>query len=217
MSDAASSGSGLRVEEARRRYNLIGGAILAIVGLGLLGSSFLVHSSVPLAVRAGILVFTAVGIAIAAGLLKVQNPQNVYGGMALVLLALVAFVASNELPGMRGFAFGPGTAPRLFAFALAVLSAAVVITGFLTAGPTVSPYAFQGVIFIIGSILAFAATIRPLGLVVASFATMIVCAAAAEDVKWRESIIVAAAVTAFCAVLFPYGLNLPFQLWPRFW
>jgi putative tricarboxylic transport membrane protein len=217
MSDAASSGSGLRVEEARRRYNLIGGAILTIVGLGLLGSSFLAHSSVPLAVRAGILVFTAVGIAIAAGLLKVQNPQNVYGGMALVLLALVAFVASNELPGMRGFAFGPGTAPRLFAFALAVLSAAVVITGFLTPGPTVSPYAFQGVIFIIGSILAFAATIRPLGLVVASFATMIVCAAAAEDVKWRESIIVAAAVTAFCAVLFPYGLNLPFQLWPRFW
>ena len=42
-------------------------------------------------------------------------------------------------------------------------------------------------------------------------------AAAAEDVKWRESLIVAVGVTAFCAVLFPYGLNLPFQLWPRFW
>jgi len=24
-------------------------------------------------------------------------------------------------------------------------------------------------------------------------------------------------VTAFCSFLFPYGLNLPFQLWPRFW
>ncbi len=36
--------------------------------------------------------------------------------MALILLALIAFVASNDLPGMRGFAFGPGTAPRLFAF-----------------------------------------------------------------------------------------------------
>jgi putative tricarboxylic transport membrane protein len=217
MSDAASSGSGLRVEEARRRYNLIGGAILTVVGLGLLGSSFLLHSPVPLAVRAGIIVFTAVGIAISAGLLKVQNPQDVYGGMALVFLALVAFVASNELPGMRGFAFGPGTAPRLFAFALALLSAFVVLGGLVTAGPDVSRYAFRGVIFIIGSILTFAATIRPLGLVVASFATMIVCAAAAEDVKWRESIAVAVVVTAFCAVLFPYGLNLPFQLWPRFW
>jgi putative tricarboxylic transport membrane protein len=46
---------------------------------------------------------------------------------------------------------------------------------------------------------------------------MVICAAAADDVKWRETVIVAALVTAFCAVLFPYGLNLPFQLWPRFW
>jgi putative tricarboxylic transport membrane protein len=118
---------------------------------------------------------------------------------------------------MRGFAFGPGTAPRLFAFTLAVLAIGVVLGGLLKPGPDVSPYAFRGVIFIIGSILAFAASIRPLGLVIASFATMIVCAAAAEDVKWRESIVVAAVITAFCAVLFPYGLNLPFQLWPRFW
>lgn len=217
MSGAASSGGMSRVEEARRRYNLTGGVILALSGLVLLGSSFLVHSSVPLALHAAIILFIAVGIAIAAGFLKVQNPQDVYGGMALILLALVAFVASNELPGMRGFAFGPGTAPRLFAFVLAALSAFVVVTGLLSPGPDVSPYAFRGVIFIIGSILAFAATIRPLGLVVASFATMIICAAAADDVRWRESVVVAAAVTAFCAVLFPYGLNLPFQLWPRFW
>jgi len=217
MSGAASSGSMSRVEEARRRYNLIGGLILAAAGLVLLATSFLGHSPMPLAVRAAIIVFAAVGIAIAAGLLKVQNPQDVYGGMALILLALVAFVASNELPGMRGFAFGPGTAPRLFAFTLAVLAIGVVIGGLLKVGPDVSPYAFRGVIFIIGSILAFAATIRPLGLVIASFATMIICAAAAEDVKWRESIVVAVVITAFCAVLFPYGLNLPFQLWPRFW
>jgi len=217
MSGAASSGSMSRVEEARRRYNLIGGSILTVAGLVLLGTSFLLHSPVPLAVRAGIIVFAAVGIAIASGLVKVQNPQDVYGGMALILLALVAYVASNELPGMRGFAFGPGTAPRLFAGTLAILAIGVVLGGLLKAGPDVSPYAFRGVIFIIGSILAFAASIRPLGLVIASFATMIVCAAAAEDVKWRESIVVAVAVTAFCAVLFPYGLNLPFQLWPRFW
>ncbi len=87
----------------------------------------------------------------------------------------------------------------------------------MTSGPEVSGYKIRGVIFIIGSILAFAACIRPLGLVIASFATMIICAAAAEDVKWRETLLVAIFVTAFCSVLFPYGLNLPFQLWPRFW
>ena len=117
-----------------------------------------------------------------------QNPQDVYGGMALILLALIAFVASNDLPGMRGFAFGPGTAPRLFAFTLAILSLGVVIGGLLTTGPEVSGYKIRGVVFIIGSILAFAACIRPLGLVIASFATMVICAAAAEDVKWRETV-----------------------------
>jgi hypothetical protein len=28
---------------------------------------------------------------------------------------------------------------------------------------------------------------------------------------------VAVVVTTGCSILFPYGLNLPFQLWPRFW
>lgn len=217
MSDATPPGDWSRSAAAQRQYNLVGGAILAVAGLVLLATSFLLHNPVPLTVRGSVIVFTAVGIAISAGLLRVQNPQDVYGGMALILLSLIAFVASNDLPGMRGFAFGPGTAPRLFAFTLAILSLAVVVGGLLTRGPEVSGYKLRGVIFIIGAILAFAATIRPLGLVIASFCTMVICAAAAEDVKWRETLIVAIAVTAFCSILFPYGLNLPFQLWPRFW
>jgi len=217
MSDATPSGDWSRSAAAQRQYNLVGGAILAVAGLGLLATSFLLQNPVPLTVRGSVIIFIAVGIAISAGLLRVQNPQDVYGGMALVMLALIAFVASNDLPGMRGFAFGPGTAPRLFAFTLAILSLGVVVGGLLTRGPEVSGYKLRGVIFIIGAILAFAATIRPLGLVTASFATVVICAAAAEDVKWRETLIVAIVITTFCSILFPYGLNLPFQLWPRFW
>jgi putative tricarboxylic transport membrane protein len=217
MSDARPSGDWSRSAAAHRQYNLVGGLILAAAGLILFTTSFLLHNPVPLTVRGSIVIFTAVGIAISAGLLRVRNPQDVYGGMALILLALTAFVASNDLPGMRGFAFGPGTAPRLFAFTLAIMALAVVVAGFLMDGPEVSGYKLRGVIFIIGAILAFAASIRPLGLVVASFSTMIICAAASEDVKWRETVVIAALVTAFCSILFPYGLNLPFQLWPRFW
>ena len=119
MSDATPSGDWSRSAAAQRQYNLVGGAILAVAGLVLLATSFLLQNPVPLTVRGSIVIFIAVGIAISAGLLRVQNPQDVYGGMALILLALIAFVASNDLPGMRGFAFGPGTAPRLFAFTLA--------------------------------------------------------------------------------------------------
>jgi putative tricarboxylic transport membrane protein len=217
MSDAAPSGDWSRSAQARQRYDLISGLVLAAAGLALLATSFLLQNPVPLTVRGSIVIFTAVGLAVSFGFLRVQNPQDFYGGMALILLALIAFVASNDLPGMRGFAFGPGTAPRLFAFSLALLSLGVVVTGLLTVGPHITPYKVRGMVFIIGSILVFAATIRPLGLVFATFTTIVACAAAAEDVKWRETVLWAIVLTAFCSMLFPYGLNLPFQLWPRFW
>ena len=198
------------------RYDLYGGIIIAVLAAMLFAWSFTMRNPMPLAVHASIVILAAAGIAVASGRLRVLNQQDFYGGMSLILLALTAFVASNDLPGMRGFAFGPGTAPRLFAFALAILSLGVAVGGVMTRGPMVGAYRVRGVIFIIGSILAFAASIRPLGLVFASFATMVLCAAATEDIKWLETLIIAALVTAFCGVLFPYGLNLPFQLWPRF-
>jgi putative tricarboxylic transport membrane protein len=189
---------------------LAGGAAIAFAG------SFFMRTPVPLTVQGAIVIYAAIGIAVAIGMLKVTNPQDFYGGMALVGLALVAFVASNDLPGMRGFAFGPGTAPRLFAFMLALLSGMVALMGVMTKGPQITRYNLRGVFFIIAAILTFSATIRPLGLVFATFVTVMVCAAAADDVKWKESVIWAAVLTTFCSFLFPYGLNLPFMLWPRF-
>ena len=38
-----------------------------------------------------------------------------------------------------------------------------------------------------------------------------------SEMRWIESLIAAALMTAFCVLLFVYLLNLPFQLWPRFY
>jgi putative tricarboxylic transport membrane protein len=215
MSDVSDSLS--RTPDEQKSYDFYGGFTLAAGGAILLISSFLVRNPVPLTVRAAIVLFIAGGLAVSFRLLNVKNQQDFYGGMALILLSLIAFVASNDLPGMRGFAFGPGTAPRLFAFSLGILSLIVAVMGITTPGPYVTKYKLRGVIFITGSILTFAATIRSLGLVIASFATIVICAAAAEDIRWKETLMWAAILTAFCSFLFPYGLNLPFQLWPRFY
>ena len=50
-----------------------------------------------------------------SGSFRCAAPQDYYGGLVLMMLAILALIASAELPGQRGFAFGPGTAPRLFA------------------------------------------------------------------------------------------------------
>ncbi len=146
---------------------------------------------------------------------KIRNPRDFFGGLVLVAVALLALWASYDLPGTRGFAFGPGTAPRLFAMLLLGLGVAVALVGLLTDGPTVERYAIRGPLFITASILIFAGLLRPGGLVLASFVSMVVAAAATREVRWIETLIWAAAMTLFCVLLFPFALNLPMQLWPR--
>lgn len=155
---------------------------------------------------------------------KVRAPREFYGGLSLIGLAIVAIWASGDLPGMHGFAFGPGTAPRLFAGLLAVVGALVALTGLLFDGPPIERFAIRGPAWVILAILAFAGMIRgvnlgfvkvpPLGLVLSTFAAFMISICGSSEMRWVESLIAALAMTAFCVALFVYLLQLPFQLWP---
>ena len=173
---------------------------------------------------------------------------------------------------MRGFAFGPGTAPRMFAYCMIVVGVGVALMGLFTDGPPEEPFAFsgpmggavvvvalipityyssrlgrlipgiapdiivaaiggvvvlalaflmirfapRGPVFITAATLIFAVTVSPIGLVIASFVSLVVSAYATDEIRWVETLIWAAVLTLFCSLLFPWGLNLPLQLWPRF-
>jgi putative tricarboxylic transport membrane protein len=156
---------------------------------------------------------------------KVRGPRDFYGGLALIALAIIAIWTSGDLPGMHGFAFGPGTAPRLFAGLLAVVGGLVALTGLLFDGPPLESYAVRGPAWVILAILAFAGMIRgislgpvniipPLGLVPSTFAAFMVSIFGSTEMRWLESLIAAVVMTAFCVALFVYLLQLPFQLWP---
>jgi hypothetical protein len=147
---------------------------------------------------------------------KMKAPQDYFGGIVLMALALFALWASSDLQGMRGFSFGAGTAPRMFGVLMLLLGVAIAVMGLLAEGPALATYAWRGPLFVSLSIVSFAITIRPLGLVISAFATFMISALGTHETKWKETVIVGIALTAFCSFLFPYGLGLPMQLWPRF-
>jgi hypothetical protein len=262
----------------RHQSDVIAGVafiVLALLGpvIGLVwGKSTADGSTIADAFRAGWYSLPLAIFGIIALSVRIRSPQDYYGGAVLVAMALFAVWASSDLPGMRGFAFGPGTAPRLFAYMLLALGAGVALVGLLTDGPPAGEFSFsgplggavlivalipityysnkigrwvpgvppdiavaalgavvvlglaffmtkfapRGPLFITAATLIFAVTVRPLGLVVASFVSLVVSAYATEEFRWVETIIWAAVLTTFCSLLFPYGLNLPLQLWPRF-
>jgi putative tricarboxylic transport membrane protein len=144
----------------------------------------------------------------------VHGPRDYYGGLALIGLAMFALWASSDLPGMHGFAFGPGTGPRIFASMLALMGAIVAIIGMLTEGPGLERYAFRGPFFITLATIVFAFSIRSFGLVITSFVSIMISASGTTEVRWVETIIWGAVLTLFCSLLFPYALNLPMPLWP---
>ena len=147
---------------------------------------------------------------------SIRSPRDFWGGLVLIAVGILAIWASRDLPGQRGFAFGPGTAPRLFSGLLVILGALVALVGLITDGPRIEKYKVRGPVLVIASILGFAAMIRPVGLVIASYVTFMVAILGSKEMRVLESFIAAAVMTAFCVLLFVYLLNLPFQLWPRF-
>jgi hypothetical protein len=192
-------------------------AVITPVSFGYFHSSF--SGFLQFAVEPNILrIYTLPLLVVAAitAFIPLRGPQDYFGGVALIALALFAFYASSDLPGMRGFQFGPGTAPRLFAGLMLMLGAGVTITGMLLPGAGLERYHLRGPFFVTVSILFFAGTIRPLGLIIAAFATFMIAALGSPEQRWLQTFIIGVAITVFCCFLFPYVLGLPFQMKPRF-
>ena len=106
MSEGVSpSPRGTRPGFAINTHNLIGGLIVAVLALLMLGYAFYVPNAVIPRLMSAALVL--IGIATAVGFVPVHGPRDFYGGIALVMLPTLALIASAELPGQRGFAFGP--------------------------------------------------------------------------------------------------------------
>jgi putative tricarboxylic transport membrane protein len=75
---------------------------------------------------------------------SIRSPRDFWGGLILVAVAILAIWASRDLPGQRGFAFGPGTAPRLFAGLLVGLGTLVALVGLVSDGRASRSTRFAG-------------------------------------------------------------------------
>jgi hypothetical protein len=146
-----------------------------------------------------------------AGLFR--SPLDAAAGAFLLFLAAVALhqIRGLDLGTLRSF--GPAMLPRALAFILGA-SGLVLIVMSLTRkeGSVLERWSIRGPFFIIGSILAFAFTIRVFGLAVAGPLAMIIGAHADREVRLKETLIFSAVLTAVCILLFRYVLGLPIPI-----
>jgi len=144
--------------------------------------------------------------------IEIRAPQDFAAGIALVLLALLAFWASAELGEGRFYSLGPALLPRLVASLIGIIGAGLVVSGLSKNGDAMGRWTLRGPLFIFISVAAFALSIRTVGLALAGPLVAVISGAASPETRPRELVLFALVVTALSIALFRYLLHLPIPI-----
>ncbi|MGE5525733.1 MAG: tripartite tricarboxylate transporter TctB family protein [Rhodospirillaceae bacterium] len=111
---------------------------------------------------------------------------------------------------------GPAYFPTILGWLLVFLGVIVLIQSFITPDEKPKKMDPRALLWILGSVLAFALLVGPLnaGLVPAAIVIVLMSAYGGEEFRWRDAIISAVVLSAACVAIFYYGLGLPFRLFP---
>jgi hypothetical protein len=141
--------------------------------------------------------------------MRIRNPQDALAGLTLVAVAVFALWATGPLSQGRLGAMGPGMMPRATAVLVGLAGLAVAIGALFTDGRRLERWSLRGPFFVCLALVAFAMTIRSMGLVVAGPLVAVISSAASPDTRVKEILIFGIGVTIFSIALFKYVLNLP--------
>jgi putative tricarboxylic transport membrane protein len=143
-----------------------------------------------------------------------RDLNEIMTGSFLVLVALLAFYLASPLSRGTDVGLGPGFVPYVFATALAVLGALMVIHGLSHPGEAPEPWHLRPLFLVLLSVAFFALSIQRLGLVVAVFGLVLIGCAANRGTTWREALVLAIGSVVGCALVFVKALGLAIALWP---
>ena len=140
---------------------------------------------------------------------------DILGGVALGAIGAAAAgwaLLHYDLGTLRQM--GPGAFPAALGLMLAVLGVIVALPGLRRAGEMPRVEA-RAALAVLASILVFGLGMRPLGLVVATAASVLIASLPAPHRGWTWRLVLAAVVMVLTVLVFRTGLRMSLPLWPR--
>lgn len=139
---------------------------------------------------------------------RIRAPRQFWSGLFLVGLCLFVFWANAGMSQGTLEMMGAAMFPRILAVMIGLGGAALVVLSLRHAGPPLEGIRIRGPFFVTVSVLAFAFTIRSMGLSVASFLALMLGGCATPETRFREILLFSVAMTVFGVVLFHYFLGM---------
>jgi putative tricarboxylic transport membrane protein len=144
----------------------------------------------------------------------VKSPLDLGGGLFLISIGALGFTGAFALPVGHLSGIGSGLLPKAIAVLVAVFGMLLTLQGLLTRGDPLERWSIRGPLFVLGSVVLFAMTIRPCGLVIAGPLAVIMSSIADKDTRPAEIAIFSIVVTMLSGILFKELLSLPIPFDP---
>jgi hypothetical protein len=149
--------------------------------------------------------------------MKIKNARDFWAGLMFVGFG-AAFVAIAQNYNMgTAVRMGPAYFPTMLGGILVVLGSVIFVRSFLSKveNGALPPFFIKPLLIILGSVCLFGVLLKPLGLVLATLALIVVSAWGGNDFRWKEVVILYIVLILGSVGMFYYGLGLPFNLWPE--
>lgn len=140
--------------------------------------------------------------------------QDFVSGLMFAGWGAAGLWLGRDYPVGSALRMGAGYMPRLLCWGLVLLGLAIAIKGAMVAGERIERWHWRPLLVVSAAVLAFAFLLEPGGLLVATFAIVVIGALGGPEFRLREALILAAGLTLGAVVIFVYGLKLPLPILP---
>jgi putative tricarboxylic transport membrane protein len=148
--------------------------------------------------------------------MQIRSPKDFWAGvMFFAFGASMAVIALKNYQMGNAVRMGPAYFPTVLGGILALLGLILVARSLALKGDKVPRFHFRPLLFILVACLAFAYTLKPLGLTGATLLLVFVSALGGHEFDWKEVAILYAVLIVFSVLVFVKGLTLPFPICPE--
>jgi hypothetical protein len=142
----------------------------------------------------------------------IRSPKDFWSGLLYVFFGLSAVVIARDYDLGTALRMGPAYFPTVLGWLLCAIGAISMVRGFLIDGEPVRGFAVKPLTIVVGAVLLFGFTVRRTGLAIALPGLIVFSAIASRRFRWLPTVMMAAALTIFCILVFLQGLGVPLPI-----
>lgn len=150
--------------------------------------------------------------------LRMLARKDALAGLMFIAVAVFGLWASHNYPIGTALRMSTGYVPRFLCWVLLALGVVIMAYGLRASGERA---AFAGarhwraLVFVPGSLLAFAFAMDRLGVMIATILLVVVGSLAGRELRPLEVVGAAIVLVILTLVIFIWGLELPIPVWPE--